>query len=257
MATRNIVPRANNEGQLGTVSKYWANIYSTLATITTATISAINGNPTFGAGSASASAVTFTAGTVKSTASAGGIEYDGKVFYTTPVASARGVSPSTMFAIVPAGDFNLSTTSGVQAAFPTTNDVWTLAANTTYLVEGHYQITKTTTSVTVALAFAAGGSLTITSMLLFVEAMNVAANTTTATVAMTAINQLASTVVNATATTECSIKFKGLIRTNAAGTLTPQVNWSANTTAPVMKANSYICFTPLGTDTTNAIGNVA
>lgn len=167
----------------------------------------------------------------------------------------RGVDGS-MFAIVEAGDFALLTTSGVQSCFPTTKDVWTLKGSTTYFMEGLYVITKTTTTVTTAIAFAAAASLTITSMLLNVFSYHAAADTTTATSAGTYVDQLASTVVNATSTANVVISFRGLIRVNVAGTLTPQINFSANTTVPVMKANSYIRFTPSGSNTTNIQGNV-
>src|SRR5437773_9412218 len=111
-------------------------------------------NKTFGAGTASQAPIYFTSGTNLTAAAAGANEYDGTVFYSTPVASARGLSPSTMFSIVPAGDFSLQTAAGVQSAFPTTGDVWTLAATTAYFFEGVYYITKTTGSITTALAFA-------------------------------------------------------------------------------------------------------
>lgn len=245
MATRNIVPRANNEGSLGTAAKQWNKIYAIG-----------NGNGmVFDAGSTSASAFKLTAGTVQSAATAGSYEFDGVCFYTTPVASARGVSPSTMFAIVEAGDFNLATTSGVQAAFPTTKDVWTLAASTTYFFEGFYMITHSTTTCTCALAFL--DSSAVTSIAYWCEAAILAANATSTSSNHTFVTQTASTVVTATSTVGWGIQFAGLIRTNAATTITPQVNWSANTTAPVMKANSYIRFTPLGTNTTNTCGNVA
>jgi len=162
----------------------------------------------------------------------------------------------SMYAIVEAGDFNLLTTSGVQSCFPTTKDVWTLKASTTYWMKGFYVITKSTTTVTTAIAFAAGGSLSITSMLLECWSFHAAADTTTATLAGTYVDQLASTVVNATSTANVAISFAGLIRVNVAGTLTPQINFSANTTTPVMKANSYIKFTPAGSNTTNIRGNV-
>lgn len=167
----------------------------------------------------------------------------------------RGVD-GTMFAIVEAGDFALLTTSGVQSCFPTTKDVWTLKASTTYFFEGQYFITKTTTTVTVAMAFAASG-LTVTSFNYFACAFNAAADTTTATNAMTYVDQIATTVINATSTAATAIWFRGIIRVNATGTLTPQINFSANTTVPVMKANSFIRFTPSGTSTTNTQGNVA
>jgi hypothetical protein len=162
-----------------------------------------------------------------------------------------------MFSIVPAGDFSLQTAAGVQSAFPTTGDVWTLQASTTYFFEGLYRITKTTGSITTALAFAAGGSLSVTSILYFVNAMNVAAGTTTATTAQTHVATISSTVVNAAATTEVAIQFQGIIRINAGGTLTPQINFSNTATVPVMKADSYIRFTPIGTNTVQLVGAVA
>lgn len=193
---------------------------------------------------------------------AGANEYDGTCFYSIPgTANARGLSPSTQYSIVPSGNFTLLTTSGVQSAFPTTGDVWTLQATTSYFMEGFYQITKTTTTVTVAMAFAAAGGLTVTSINYFVWAFNAAVNTTAsaataALVNLTNVNQLATTVVTATSTSATSIFFKGIIRVNVAGTLTPQINFSANTTVPVMVADSFITFTPLGTNTATLLGNV-
>jgi hypothetical protein len=132
--------------------------------------------------------------------------------------------------------------------------VWTLAANTTYIMEGMYNITKTTNSVTTGLAFALGGS--VTSIRYYVIAHNAALDTVTATNANTLVDQVSATVVNATSAANFNCYFRGLIRTNAAGTVTPQINFSGTTTAPVMKAGSYITFTPIGTDTNNIVGNV-
>ncbi len=153
-------------------------------------------------------------------------------------------------------NFSLTAGTAVQSAFPTTGDVFTLVASTTYLFEGIYYITKSGTTCTTALAFALAGGATITSMKYHVLAQNVAVNTTGATVASTWVNQVASTVVNATATGEVVIKFKGLIRMNAGGTVTPQIAFSATPTTPVMTADSYIQFTPIGT-TNNVLGSVA
>lgn len=207
------------------------------------------------AGTASFAPLTYTAGISLTTAAAGATEFDGTVFYSTPVASARGLSPSTMFSIVPAGDFNLLTNSGVQAAFPTTGDVWTLEAATAYFFEGAYYITHSTTTCTTAMAFATGGSFTS----IYYTALSVinAADGAPAAPVMTWVDTNASTVVTATSTVGWAIRFQGIARMNSGGTVTPQVSWSANTTAPVMKVNSFIKFTPLGTNTTNILGNVA
>lgn len=153
-------------------------------------------------------------------------------------------------------NFSLGTGTAVQSAFPTTGDVFTLVASTTYLIEGLYVITKSGTTCTTGVAFALAGGATITSMKLHVQAANSAANTTGATVAATWVNQVAATVVNATAVGDVVIKFSGILRMNAGGTVTPQIIFSAAPTAPVMVADSFIQFTPIGT-TNNVQGSVA
>lgn len=153
-------------------------------------------------------------------------------------------------------DFSLTAGTGVQSAFPTTGDVFTLVASTTYEFEGAYYIDKSGTTCTTAMAFALAGGASITSITYTAIAQNVAVNTTGATHGSAWINQVASTVVNATASTAVYIKFKGIIRMNAGGTVTPQINFSAAPTTPLMKANSYIKFTPIGT-TNNVQGAVS
>ena len=153
-------------------------------------------------------------------------------------------------------DFTLSAATGVQSAFPTTGDVFTFAAATTYEFEGEYFISKSVTTCTTALAFLLAGGATITFISYNVVAANVAANVTGATLANTLVNQVASTVINATAVGEVAIAFKGIIRMNVAGTVTPQINFSAIPTTPLMKTGSYIKFTPIGT-TNNVLGTVA
>lgn len=188
---------------------------------------------------------------------AGSIERDANVFYSTPLSGATGVSPSMMYSIVASGDFSLSTSSGVQSAFASTGDVWTLAGSTTYLIEGQYYITKTTNNVTTAMAFALGGGASVTSILYSVVGQNTAVDTTTNTAQqMTFVDTVSSTVVNGTTTGNNYFRFSGIIRMNAGGTVTPQVNFSGTVTAPVMKANSFITFTPTGTNTNNILGNV-
>lgn len=187
----------------------------------------------------------------------GSIERDTNVFYGTPVSGSKGVLSTTMYSIVSAADFTLATASGVQSCFASTGDVWTLAGSTTYIIEGHYFITKTTGNITTALAFALAGGASVTSIRYYATSTNAAANSTSTASNITEIDTVSSTIVNASNTTAVAIYFKGIIRMNAAGTVTPQINFSATATAPVMKAGSYIMFTPIGNDTTNILGNVA
>lgn len=161
------------------------------------------------------------------------------------------------YSIAPAGDFTLSTATGVQSAFPTTGDVFTLVAATTYEFEGMYVISKSGTTCTTAMAFALGGGASVTSILYHALAHSAAANTTTTAQDVVYVDTVSSTVINATNAANTIIKFKGLIRMNVGGTVTPQINFSASPTTPLMKANSYIKFTPIGTNTENVKGVVA
>ena len=174
---------------------------------------------------------------------------------TKKITENEFVNSRKLVSIVPAGDFALTAGSSAQNAFPTTGDVFTMAASTTYEFEGMYFITKSGTTCTTALSFALGGS--ITSIKYVAEVQNVAKNTTGATHGSAWVDRAAATVVNATATTALYIKFKGIIRTNGAGTLTPQITFSATPTSPVMVADSFISFKKIGTSTENTIGAVA
>lgn len=156
-------------------------------------------------------------------------------------------------------DFTLSAALGVQTAFPSTQDVWTLAGSTTYEVEGHYFMTTgTTTTKTTAIAFALAGGATVTTINLHVLGSNNTANTAATAQGSLPMTQVASTVVTATATTAgVDIFFKGIIITNARGTWTPQINFSANPGGTnLMKAGSYISFTKVGTSSNATSGNV-
>jgi hypothetical protein len=177
----------------------------------------------------------------------------------TRAGTGDGLLESTMKACL-SSSFTLSAALGVQTAFPTTCDVWTLEANTTYEVEGSYFITTgTTTARSVALAFLAGGSLTISSMAISVSGANTTNNTAQTTSARTKITQLASVVVTPSATSGGAvIEFRGHIRINVGGTITPQINFSANPGGTnTMDVNSWIKFTPNGDGSFLKIGSVA
>lgn len=162
-----------------------------------------------------------------------------------------------LMSIVPAATFALGTGTSVQSAFPTTGDVITLEGSTTYEMEGYYRITKSGTTCTVGMAFALGGGASVTSIDYWTVSQNAAVNTTGTAQDTCSVNQVAATVVTATASTALWIRFKGLIRMNAGGTVTPQIIFSAAPTSPVMTANSHIKFTKIGTNVEDVIGNVA
>jgi hypothetical protein len=210
------------------------------------------------AGTTTFTPLKYTSGTLNTTAVAGGHEYDGKVFYSTPVASARGVSPSVQFSML-SGNFTLANASGVQSAFPTSQDVFTLQASTSYFFEGIYFLSTGTTSHSLGMAFNLGGGASVTSINYVATAWKGAANTTATAQGTTRIDRVASTVVlAASAATDGAVYFSGVIRMNAGGTVTPQIAFSADPTGTcLMLTDSFIRFTPIGTNTVTLVGNVA
>lgn len=195
------------------------------------------------------------AGTNETTPTAGDHEYDGVVFYSNPIAAERGISISKMFVNTVAG-FNLQAATGVQSAFDTGMDVWTLAGSTTYRFRGMYSIPKSGNTCTIALAFALGGGASIDSIKYVVSSHGAAVNVTSTTSNKTEIAQVATTVVTATTIARQVIEFEGTIRMNAGGTVTPQIDFSAIPTSPSMGINSYIEFERIGLNTVTQVGNV-
>jgi hypothetical protein len=199
------------------------------------------------------------AGASPGTITTGKIESDASnVLHMGQTSTERGVIGATQYSVV-ATDFTLSAALGVQPAFPTTGDVWTLAGSTLYQVEGSYTLTTgTTTTKTTALAFALAGGASINFINLQVIGYNSVPNTVTTAQGTTAMTQVASTVITATSTTAgVQFFFKGVISMNAGGTVTPQINFSANPGGTnLMKAGSYIKFTKLGVNTFSTEGSV-
>lgn len=151
----------------------------------------------------------------------------------------------------PSSDFTLAAASGVQSVFPPTIDVVTLEAATTYKMEGLYILNTGATTHTTAMAFALGGGASVTSWEYIVNLWSAALNTITTTQSTTHVSGVASKVLNATSTAVYTIiKFEGIVRMNAGGTVTPQINFSANPTGTnLTKVGSFIQFTPIGTNT--------
>jgi hypothetical protein len=161
-----------------------------------------------------------------------------------------------LYSITPAGNFSLTAGTSVQSVFASDSDAFTLEGAKTYLFEGLYMITKSGSTATTAMAFALGGGASVTSIHYTALAQNVVANTTGATHGSVWSDRVAATVINATSAGDVYISFKGIIRMNVGGTVTPQIQFSASPTSPVMVADSYIRFTEIGTNVENTQGNV-
>lgn len=227
-------------------------VLATSPTVTTPTLT----SPTLAAGTASAASMNFTSGTNLTTAAAGAAEYDGKVFYNTAVASTRQVTTTQQF-ISNTADFTMANVATAQSVFAAGNDVITVDASTSYFFEATYYITGMgATTRTTATLF--GGTATFTSIRYFAMIQRGAANalgmaqSTKSCVTATA-NILDATVATAAAV----ITLKGIIRISAAGTIIPQIQFSANPTGTILgMTDSWFRIWPIGTNTVAAVGNV-
>jgi len=205
------------------------------------------------AGTASVAPFNLTSGTNLTTATAGAIEYDGKVFYGTPQGTQRGVIPGMQFFRLQA---NLagSNVATVQSVFGVSV---TLSASTIYAFEALYYLNKTagTTSHTVGIGF--GGSATLNSILWSAIQFDGSATLPASTnnlrysASASAANLQLSGVSSSAASTVVA-NIKGMVSINAAGTLTPQYTLSA---APggaySTMANSYFLIYPIGASGSN------
>jgi hypothetical protein len=155
-------------------------------------------------------------------------------------------------------DSALAAASGVQSAFDDANDALTILANTKYFFDGKYIINTGTTTHTTAMAFA----LTTATVLSFEYTAilwSAAANTISTTQSTTHVTGVASKVLNATSTAVYTIiDFSGYMEVGTGGTITPQINFSANPTGTnLMKRGSYIRLYPIGADTLDFVGSWA
>lgn len=261
-ATGNVV--AGNVNTTGSVSST-GNVIG--GNITTAGQVSATGNVTGGnvvglirpsAGTVTYAPIVYTSGTNLTTAAAGATEYDGNVFYATGQASQRGLIDTEHF-IVLASNYTGSDVSTAQQVFNSpTNGAITLPAATSYFMEAVYYITRAagTTSHTLSTLFALGGTLT--------SIAYTADTTSTTGNALGAVSRIYATAATATevtaastsATENITVVIKGVVRTNTAGSFTPQIKYSAAPGgAPTILANSYLRLIPIGTNTVGSVGN--
>lgn len=184
----------------------------------------------------------------------GAIEKDANVFYLTPDAVNRGVLPAVSYSVLGA-DYTLTNGTAAQAVFSAGQDNIDVSASTTYEFEAQYILTTGTTNHTTSTLFA--GTATFTSISYIGELSNGNANTATTNISKTNVNTSAVTALNGSVGfAETVIQLKGIMRVNAAGTLIPQIKFSASPGGTNRcLTNSYFKLTPIGTNAVTKIGS--
>ena len=235
-------------------------IYSGSAT-QSASISS-GGQLLLGAGTATVAPLTLISGTNLTTPAAGAIEYDGKVAYitTNTAASSRGVVPNLIF-VTTSADRSLNAASTAQAIFASTNDIVTLAASTSYLVDMFFTMYNTATSsvsYTENLIFSTTGTPTYS---FYVNYTGARANpTNNGQTTYTAWTTASSTTLgppggSSSGVHSAAIGVRGIIRTTTSATFSPQIAFSAvpNPSSASILANAYMSVAPIGSNTVVAL----
>lgn len=153
------------------------------------------------------------------------------------------------------GDISLADVNTAQALF--TAGSFSAAASTSYIIDGQYWITRSagTTSHTVATLF--GGTATFTSLTYNASVANPTGNVLSvdAQIMGNAATGVTLTAANTSATENLFIKLQGVMRVNGAGTVIPQIQYSAAPGGtPTHKANSYFRMRKIGSDTVAIAG---
>ena len=198
------------------------------------------------AGTTTVAPLDFATGTNLTTAIAGGMEYDGKVFYGTPQSTQRGVIPGMQFFQVN------SSIAGANVA--TAQSVFgvsvTLSASTVYAFEAIYYLNKTAGATSHTIGFGFGGTATINST--FWNAIGFDTQTAIQMVVSNSLANITWAGGNAAAAVSAFANVKGTVSINGGGTFTPQYTLSA---APggaySTMANSYFLIYPIGASGAN------
>jgi hypothetical protein len=220
--------------------------------ITGGSISGVTVNP-LAAGTTAKAPFAFASGTLKTSPASGELEYDGVVYYTTPITSERGVLPSEQWLGLTA-TYTLTSQTAAQKLFNTpTNGALTVGGSRTYQFECNYDLSSMS-ATSGSFGFALGGTATLTSVKWWSYANKAALATAAAPQAT--MNTTASNTTIATATTNTVgwAHIIGIVRVNAGGTIIPQVSLGV-AAAAVVGVNSFCRFVPEGTNTTTSVGN--
>ena len=209
-------------------------------------------------GTAAQAPIKLTAGTNVSSPVGGAIEYDGIVFYGDTTASNRGVVATEQF-IALVSDYIANDSATAQKVFNSpTNGAITLDASTTYMFEGVYYITRAlgSNSHTLSTLFALGGTLTSIAYTADTTSTTGATLGAVSRIYGTSSTALVVTAASVSTTENITVVIKGMVRTNGAGTFTPQIKYdSAPGGSPTILKNSYFRMMPLGNSTVASVGN--
>lgn len=248
-----VVQIQGNAGGTGTLtiaspntnSSYTATLPQQTGTLVAGTSTA---NAVIPAGTTAIAPVLLTSGTNLTSATAGALEYDGKVVYATPQGTQRGIVPAAQTYVVGTAVVGANAT-GAQSLFGVGV---TVSASTRYKFEMVFAIQKSagTTSHTISLLW--GGTATFNDVIIWGAGGSGGSlpDSSTSNTAQFATNSPGAVVLTAALTSaSSSLHFcvKGTFSVNAGGTIIPQYSLSAAPGGAYSTlAQSRIEISPLG-----------
>ena len=208
-------------------------------------------NAVIPAGTTALAPILLTSGTNLTSATAGAIEYDGKVVYGTPIGTQRGIVPTQQYYRLDSALAGANAT-GAQSLFGVGV---TLSASTVYEFEIVYVLTKTAGATAHFVSISFGGTATVNNILWQALGMTAAGplpstQAIAGTSSVVATNSTAAVQIAPTVATAGYINFttiKGTVSINAGGTFIPQYTLSAAPGGAYSTAiGSYIRINPIG-----------
>lgn len=168
----------------------------------------------------------------------------------------------TEYLVALSGNYTANDSASAQKVFNVPADgAVAVLADTTYFVEGQYIIAPSINfnAESVQTLFALGSGATLTSIR---YAADTTAGLSSGINTVKRVQVSAATAVTVTdaapggAATNFVIQIRGIIRTNAAGTITPQFQFTGTPgSAPIVQANSFFRLVPVGSGSVTTIGS--
>ena len=213
------------------------------------------GNLYIAAGNAANPSLNFTSGTIATTPSAGGMEYDGLAFYATPMGSQRGVVQTPQYYVL---DVPHNYTPGSSTPTSLFGVSPAVTANTRYVFNIYATVLHSTNNGTMNFSF--GGGATVNQVYYQASTTRGPLGTSTTTQDTVVSNVATSTTLfgtNANSGTVVSIAINGTVDIgNTGGTLTPLIGWNITPGLVTVGYLSSMNLYPVSTTTGNtAVGN--
>ena len=207
------------------------------------------------AGTTTVAPLDFASGTNLTTATAGAMEYDGKVIYGTPQGAQRGVIPCAQFYRLDA-NFVGTASTGAQGIYGSSLGV-TLSSSTVYAFEMVIVFSKTATATAHSLSLGFGGTATLNNILyggvFNVTSVAFASGTTSNAITFFSNTASATSTGNASATANFNwtMQHRGTVSINSGGTFIPQYTTSVSVGPYSTLAGSYFLIYPIGASGAN------